>query len=65
MCIIVAKPKGQDVPSKEILKQCFTKNPDGAGMMYPVKVKDGKVLEITEEGGESSIYIDNGFMDFE
>lgn len=34
MCIIVVKPKGADVPSENILKECFKNNPDGAGFMY-------------------------------
>lgn len=39
MCIIVIKPKDVDFPSKEILKNCFTQNPDGAGFMYPLNNK--------------------------
>lgn len=49
MCIIVAKEKGIEIPSKEILETCFRRNPDGAGFMY---VKDNKVI------------IDKGYMDF-
>ena len=49
MCIIVAKEKGQKLPSKDILKTCFNNNDDGAGFMY---VQDGKVI------------IDKGYMDF-
>ena len=40
MCIIVSKEKGVELPSKDILEQCFFANPDGAGLMY---VKKGKV----------------------
>lgn len=49
MCIIVAKEKGIEIPSKETLQTCFENNPDGAGFMY---VKDDKVV------------IDKGYMDF-
>ena len=41
MCIIVYKPKESKFPTKDILKNCFTNNPDGAGFMY---AKDGKVF---------------------
>lgn len=34
MCVIVAKKKGVEAPSFEILKNCFNNNPDGAGFMY-------------------------------
>lgn len=50
MCIIVAKGKGINMPSKEILKNCFDYNSDGAGYMF---VRDGKV------------YINKGFMTFD
>lgn len=50
MCIIVAKEKGIEIPSKETLKTCFERNSDGAGFMY---VKDNKVV------------IDKGYMDFD
>jgi len=36
MCIIVAKPKGVDMPTDEIIKTCFKNNSDGAGFMYQV-----------------------------
>ena len=49
MCIIVAKEKGIDIPSKTTLQTCFENNKDGAGFMY---VKNGKVV------------IDKGYMDF-
>lgn len=48
MCIIVAKPKNVDMPSVEIIKNCFRRNPDGAGLMY---VKDNQVI------------VDKGYMD--
>ena len=41
MCIIVAKNKGVELPTKKTLKQCFERNKDGAGIMY---VKDNKVI---------------------
>lgn len=50
MCIIVAKNRGIEMPSKEILKNCFDFNSDGAGFMY---VKNGKV------------HINKGFMTFD
>lgn len=49
MCIIVAKQKGIDMPSKNILETCFHHNNDGAGFMY---VEKGQVI------------IDKGYMDF-
>ena len=65
MCIIIVKPRGKEVPSKDIFKNCFKKNPDGAGLMYPVKVKDGQILENSSLEGVSKIHIEKGFMDFE
>lgn len=50
MCIIVNKPKGVEMPTKEILKNCFTRNSDGAGLMFSL---NGKVQ------------IHKGFMDFD
>lgn len=50
MCIIVSKEKNKLIPTKEILKNCFDNNPDGAGFMY---VYDKKVN------------IEKGFMNFE
>ena len=50
MCIIVAKPMGVSMPSKQTLLNCFTNNPDGAGFMY----SDGK-----------SVYIDKGYFNFD
>ena len=49
MCIIVAKKKGIELPTKEILKNCFNYNSDGAGIMF----NDGK-----------QVFIEKGFMDF-
>lgn len=37
MCIIVAKNAGVKMPTKEILSNCFTNNPDGAGIMLAAK----------------------------
>ena len=50
MCIIINKPKGIEMPSKEILRNCFTRNSDGAGLMYAL---NGKVQ------------IHKGFMTFD
>lgn len=45
MCIIVYKPQDKEMPSKEILKECFRCNPDGAGYMFPednmVRIRKG------------------------
>ena len=49
MCIIVAKEKGKQLPSKKILETCFNNNSDGAGLMY---VKNNQVM------------IDKGYMTF-
>ena len=49
MCIIVAKRKGLELPTKEILKNCFNYNSDGAGIMF----NDG-----------NQVFIEKGFMDF-
>lgn len=50
MCIIVAKNKGFELPKKEILKNCFDNNSDGAGFMYTLNNK---------------VIIDKGYMKFE
>lgn len=34
MCIAVIKPKGVQVPTTEIFRNCFTSNPHGAGFAY-------------------------------
>ena len=39
MCIAIYKPKGQAVPSEEILRKSFEHNPDGCGYMLPYKGK--------------------------
>ena len=49
MCIIVAKRKGIELPTKEILRNCFNYNSDGAGIMF----NDG-----------NQVFIEKGFMDF-
>lgn len=41
MCIIVYKPNTSNFPKKDILKNCFSNNDDGAGYMYAV---NGKVI---------------------
>lgn len=50
MCIIIAKKKGIDLPCKDIIKRCWDRNPQGAGLCFAI---DGKVN------------IDKGFMQFE
>lgn len=42
MCILMVKPKGVMAPSDETLRQCFTSNPDGAGISYCTK--DRKIV---------------------
>lgn len=49
MCVIVYKPKGQDLPSDTILKNCFSRNKDGAGFMFHSKGK---------------VHIQKGLMDY-
>ena len=39
MCIICAKAKGVDMPSKETITNMWNRNPDGAGFMYAVNGK--------------------------
>ena len=34
MCIAIAKPMGVDIPTDEILTNCFNNNPDGAGFAF-------------------------------
>ena len=51
MCVIVAKKRGIELPSKKTLKDCFETNPDGAGLMY---VNNNK-----------KVVIEKGFMTFE
>ena len=41
MCIIVYKPKDKLMPNEDILRECFIRNPDGAGYMFP---EDNKVV---------------------
>lgn len=51
MCIIAVKPRGKEVPSDSILRQMFTRNPDGAGIMYASL--------------EHKVVISKGFMTFD
>lgn len=44
MCIIIVKPKDSPLPEKEIIKNCFENNPDGAGYMY----RRGKTIHIVK-----------------
>ena len=50
MCIIVAKPMGVNLPSRQTLLNCFNNNSDGAGFMYA----NGK-----------TVCIHKGFFDFD
>lgn len=34
MCIIIAKPAGAVMPDSKIIENCFSNNPDGAGIMF-------------------------------
>lgn len=49
MCIIVGKPKGVELPSIEVFRNCFIANDDGCGFSYN---HNGKVI------------IKKGFMEF-
>lgn len=49
MCVIVVKKQDKKFPSKETLRNCWYRNPDGAGFMF---AKDGQV------------HIRKGFMDW-
>lgn len=40
MCVICHKERGIAVPSEEIFKKCFTRNPDGAGILLHRKGTD-------------------------
>lgn len=51
MCVIVHKPRGIDSPSKEILEKCFTRNPNGAGVLL-------------HRAGTKTLEIHKGFMTF-
>lgn len=51
MCVIMVKPKGKEMVSKEIRRQMWDRNKDGAGFMY--LNKDKKVI------------ISKGFMTFD
>jgi len=49
MCIIVAKLRGSELPSEDVLRNCFNNNNDGCGFMYEEKHK---------------VVINKGYMDF-
>ena len=51
MCIIAYKPNGINMPSDDILKECWIENPDGAGFMYKI--------------GSERVVISKGYMDFD
>ena len=50
MCIIIAKEIGKNLPNKSLLKKCWEKNKDGAGIMF---------------NHNNKIIIKKGFMSFE
>jgi len=52
MCIICVKPKGINLPDKDLLDRCFTNNPNGVG------------FAIHKENQEN-VYIQKGFMKFD
>ena len=52
MCIICFKPAGASLPSREILENCFSNNPDGAG------------IAILKQGSKSVKY-SKGLFDFD
>ena len=47
MCILISKPKGIRMPSEEVMLNCWTSNPDGAGIAW----SDGR-----------KIFLRKGFM---
>lgn len=50
MCVIVIKDKNKDLPNKSLFRECWNKNPHGAGYMYAKRDK---------------VYIRKGFMNFD
>lgn len=50
MCVIAAKPAGVDMPIDQYIENMWTRNHDGAGIMYAVNDK---------------VHIEKGFMKFE
>ena len=34
MCIAILSEHGVEIPTEEVLKRCWNKNPDGAGYAY-------------------------------
>ena len=50
MCVIVYKPIGNKLPSKDTLKKCFDHNPDGAGYMLPIISKTGAPRVLIRKG---------------
>lgn len=51
MCVIVLKPRSIELPTKELLRQCWNDNPDGAGFSVTRK-------------GETTTYVEKGFLTF-
>jgi hypothetical protein len=44
MCIIIYKPRKVPMPSLEVMENCFTANPNGAGFMW----KEGDIIHISK-----------------
>lgn len=59
MCIAVFKPAGTKAPTLQTLKECFVRNPDGAGFMVAI---DNKV--IIRKGFMTWKDFKNGLNDF-
>lgn len=45
MCIIIAKPKGVEMPSRKVIQQSFKNNPDGFGLAYSNEGKMPKIIK--------------------
>ena len=44
MCVICHKPRGVELPKTEVFEKCFSRNPDGSGIL--LVRKDSKLCEI-------------------
>ena len=47
MCVIIVKPYGIELPSKELLQKCWTENPHGAGFSV---TRSGATMSSVEKG---------------
>ena len=50
MCIIAAKPAGVAMPDADTIRNMWTANPDGAGLMYLARDRKGKPVVRIEKG---------------